>query len=123
MILAFDVGNTFAKWGFVEGGQVVAGGRVLHREPGLAAALAPLELDRRPDRIVAVNVAGPDAMSTLAEWARLRFALPVRYVDARAAHPALRTQYVEPARLGADRWAAAVGGFLTYGACVVADLG
>jgi type III pantothenate kinase len=123
MILAFDVGNTFAKWGFVEGGQVVAGGRVLHRAPGLAAALAPIVLDRRPQRIVAVNVAGPDAMAALAEWSRTRFALPVRNIDARAAHPALRTRYAEPGRLGADRWAAVVGGFLSHGACVVADLG
>jgi len=123
MILAFDVGNTFAKWGFIEGGQVVAGGRVLHRTPGLAAALAPLELDRRPDRIVAVNVAGPAAVAALAAWARTRYALPVGEVDARTPHPSLRTEYAEPSRLGADRWAAAVGGFITYGACIVADLG
>ena len=123
MILAFDVGNSFAKWGFVQAGRVVGGGRVPHREKGLAAALAPLELDRRPDRIVAVNVAGPAAMSALAEWAQSRFALPVRAIDSRATHPLLRSLSAAPGRLAADRWAAAVGGFLGYGACIVADLG
>ena len=46
MILAFDIGNSFAKWGFIQGGKVVAGGRVPHRERGLAAALSSLSLDR-----------------------------------------------------------------------------
>lgn len=123
MILAFDIGNTFAKWGFVQAGKVVAGGRVLHRDAGLAAALQPLSLDRHPSAIIAVNVAGPAAETALAAWAQARFALPVRGLDAQAAHPALRTEYIGASRLGADRWAAAVGGFLTYGACVVADLG
>jgi type III pantothenate kinase len=123
MILAFDIGNTFAKWGFVQAGAVIAGGRVLHREVGLAAALMSLHLDRHPASIVAVNVAGRAAATVLQAWSKERFALPVRHIDAQAPHPALRTLYGGNNLLGADRWAAAVGGFLTYGACVVADLG
>jgi type III pantothenate kinase len=123
MILAFDVGNTFAKWGFFQADRVVAGGKVLHRGRGLAMALAPIELDRRPSAIIAVNVAGPAAAAELEAWARARFALPVRAIDARATHPVLRSRYSEPGRLGADRWAGVVGGFLSYGACIVADLG
>ncbi len=123
MILAFDIGNTFAKWGFVQAGRVVAGGRVLHRDVGLAAALQSLAVDRHPDAIIAVNVAGPEAVAALAAWAEVRFACSVRSIDAQTSHHALRTDYVGATRLGADRWAAAVGGFLTYGACIVADLG
>lgn len=123
MILAFDIGNTFAKWGFVQAGKVVAGGRVLHRERGLAAALDSLALDRRPSSVVAVNVAGPAASAAFEAWAQARFALPVRNIDSLDQHPALRSRYSEASRLGADRWAAAVGGFLGYGACIVADLG
>lgn len=123
MILAFDIGNTFAKWGFVQAGKVVAGGRVLHRERGLEAALASLSLDRHPSSIVAVNVAGPEANSAFEAWAQARFALQVRTIGSQDQHPALRSRYSEASRLGADRWAAAVGGFLGYGACIVADLG
>lgn len=123
MILAFDVGNTFAKWGFVEDGRVLAGGRALHRGRGVAPALAALSLDRRPDSIVAVNVAGPQAEAALERWAHERFGLKVRRIDADRAHPRMRSRYAAPSRLGADRWAAAVGGFLAYGACIVADLG
>lgn len=123
MILAFDVGNTFAKWGFIQAGKVVAGGRVLHRERGLAAALDPLSLDRRPDMIVAVNVAGPAANEALKAWAQARYARPIRTIGSQDQHPALRSRYSEASRLGADRWAGAVGGFLAYGACLVADLG
>ena len=123
MILAFDIGNTFAKWGFVQAGKVVAGGRVLHRAVGLAAALQSLSLDRHPATIIAVNVAGPAAAGALSAWAQARFALSVRSIDAQTPHHALRTEYMGATHLGADRWAAAVGGFLTYGACIVADLG
>lgn len=123
MILAFDVGNTFAKWGFVQGGAVIAGGRALHRAVGLEAALRSLHLDRHPESVIAVNVAGPAAASALADWVQERYALPLCVIDASAKHPALRTLYVGSTPLGADRWAAAVGGFLAYGACVVADLG
>jgi type III pantothenate kinase len=123
MILAFDVGNTFVKWGFIQAEKVVASGRALHREHGLAAALDSLSLDRRPDSIVAVNVAGPRAAEALESWAQARFARAVRSIDSRDRHPALRSRYSETGPLGADRWAAAVGGFVAYGACIVADLG
>lgn len=123
MILAFDIGNSFAKWGFVADDRVLAGGRAPHRGRGVALALAALSLDRRPDSIVAVNVAGPEAEAALERWADERFGLKVRRIDAERAHPKMRSRYATPARLGADRWAAAVGGFLAYGACIVADLG
>ena len=123
MILAFDIGNTFAKWGFIQAGKVVAGGRVLHRDSSLAAALGSLTLDRHPNAIVAVSVAGPAAVAALEAWAKSRFALAVRMIDSRDQHPALRSRYSDASPLGADRWAAAVGGFLGYGACIVADLG
>jgi type III pantothenate kinase len=123
MILAFDVGNTFIKWGFIQADKVVASGRALHRERGLAATLGALSFDRRPDTIVAVNVAGPAAAEALGAWAKARFGHAIRFIDSRDPHPALRSRYSESGRLGADRWAAAVGGFVAYGSCIVADLG
>jgi type III pantothenate kinase len=123
MILAFDIGNTFAKWGFVQDGAVVGGGRAVHRGRGLAAALDGLRLDRVPRRIVAVNVAGAAADAALAVWAERHHRLTVVTVTAATPARRVRTAYREPARLGADRWAAAVGAFHAYGACLVADLG
>lgn len=123
MVLAFDIGNTFAKWGFVQDGAVVGGGRAVHRGRGLAAALDDLRLDRVPRRIVAVNVAGADADSALAAWAERHYRLPIGAVTASTPARRVRTLYREPARLGADRWAAVVGAYHAYGACLVADLG
>lgn len=123
MILAFDVGNTFVKWGFIQADEVVASGRALHRDLGLAVALGSLSLDRRPDEIVAVNVAGPAAADALERWAEARYEHAIRFIDSRDGHPALRSRYSAAGRLGADRWAAVVGGFVAYGACIVADLG
>jgi type III pantothenate kinase len=123
MILAFDIGNTFAKWGFVHDGAVVGGGRVLHRGRGLAPALESIRLDRLPRKVVAVNVAGAAADDALRAWADRHHHLPVAFIAAATPARKLRTVYREPARLGADRWAAAVGAFHAYGACLVADLG
>lgn len=123
MILAFDIGNTFAKWGFVHDGAVVGGGRVLHRGRGLAAALETIRLDRVPGKVVAVSVAGAAADDALRAWSERRHHLPVAFVAAATPARKVRTAYREPARLGADRWAAAVGAFHAYGACLVADLG
>jgi type III pantothenate kinase len=122
MILAFDIGNTFAKWGFLQGGRLVAGGRAVHRGRGLDAALAELHDERRPTRVLAVNVAGAASAAALERWSIARFGIAPETVDASAPHPAVRSEYAA-GKLGADRWAAAVGAYLTYGPCLVADLG
>ncbi len=123
MILAFDIGNTFAKWGFVHDGAVVGGGRAVHRGRGLAAALDVLRLERIPRKVVAVNVAGAAAAAALDAWALRHYGAPVEFVTASTAATKVRSVYAAPAELGADRWAAIVGGFHRYGACLVADLG
>lgn len=123
MVLAFDIGNTFAKWGFVHDDAVVGGGRMLHRGRGLAAALGDLHLDRAPRAVVAVNVAGAAADAALTAWAAQHGGLPVTMVTAATPARRLRTAYRDPVRLGADRWAAVVGAYHAYGACLVADLG
>lgn len=123
MILAFDIGNTFAKWGFVQDGAVVGGGRAVHRGRGLAATLEAARFDRVPHRVVAVNVAGPEAEAALAAWAERHHRLGVEPITTATSAKRVRTAYRDPARLGADRWAAAVGAFHAYGACLVADLG
>lgn len=123
MILAFDIGNTFAKWGFAHDGAIVGGGRVLHRGRGLAAALEAIRLDRVPRKIVAVSVAGAPADDALRAWSERHHHLPVAFVAATTPARRVRTAYRDPARLGADRWAAAVGAFHAYGPCLVADLG
>jgi len=123
MILAFDIGNSFAKWGFVQDGTVVGGGRVLHRGRGLVEALESIRLERTPQKLVAVNVAGPVAEDVLRSWAGRQLKVPVEVVAAAAPARRVRTAYLEPTKLGVDRWAAVVGGFHAHGACLIADLG
>lgn len=123
MILAFDIGNTFAKWGFVHDGAVVGGGRAMHRGRNLAVALDGLRLERIPHKVVAVNVAGAAAGEALDAWALRHYGVPAEFVTAATAATKVRSAYAASAQLGADRWAAIVGGFHSYGACLVADLG
>jgi type III pantothenate kinase len=108
MLLLVDAGNTRVKWAVAEPGAApgewVAHGAVLHAElDGLAAAWAPHA--HALTRAIVSNVAG-EAMR-----ARLAALLPVApsWFVSRPELAGLSNRYREPARLGADRFAAALG--------------
>jgi type III pantothenate kinase len=106
MRLVLDVGNSALKWGLVDDRGVHDAGRVLHREVGIAAALAslPTGLADHPD-IVGVNVAGPAAAISVEEWARGA----VGWVQVSDAAAGVRNGYLQPRQLGVDRWVALIG--------------
>jgi len=108
MMLLVDAGNTRVKWA-VAGpgaapGEWIAQGAVLHADlDRLAAAWAPHA--QAFTRAIVANVAG-DAMRE-----RLAALLPVAptWFVSRPELAGLRNRYRDPARLGADRFAAALG--------------
>jgi type III pantothenate kinase len=120
-LLVIDAGNSRIKWGLHENGGWIERG-----------ALATAEADRLSDafsrlasaeRVIAANVAGAPAAERIAE-AVSRFGLRVQWVEAREEQCGVRNTYAEPARLGADRWAALIGARqLHAGACVVVNAG
>lgn len=122
MTLLLDVGNARVKAGLARAGGVLDLGHAAYREAGLGVALDGLGLPAA-GRIVAALVAGPAAAGALERWAEARGASLVR-VRPRAEAAGVRCGYPEPARLGADRWAALAGARgLTEGPCIVVDAG
>ena len=104
MILAIDCGNSRLKWGASQDGRWIARG---------AAAYA-------------------DAQRLAADWSALaalapqleRLPVPVQWIRAQARQCGVENGYRDPAKLGADRWAALIGArALHRGACVVVMAG
>lgn len=122
-VLELDVGNTRLKWRWLDGAdQRLAAGAVARTEglppwPSLGCGAPAVAV-----RIV--SVAGPEFDAELgrtllaAGFAAPRFARPV------AALGRLRCGYLEPERLGADRWVALVAASrVAPGPCAVLDAG
>jgi type III pantothenate kinase len=106
MLLLVDAGNTRVKWAIaVDGaapGEWVAHGAAAHADlDSLGAAWAA----HAPTRAIVSNVAG------VALGERLAALLPVApsWFVSRAELAGLRNRYRDPSRLGADRFAAALG--------------
>ena len=107
MLLLIDAGNTRIKWALAEPGAApgngVASGAVAHAELNHRPASWQ---GRRITRAVVANVAG----SKLRD--QLQLMIPVKAVDwfvARRELDGLRNVYRNPAQLGCDRFAAALG--------------
>jgi type III pantothenate kinase len=122
VILLVDVGNTRVKWALGQGGELTDAGVAEHLADGLAATLESAWARlRKPLRIVACNVAGETAAGILTGWALGRWGVTPEFIGATESACGLRNGYSEPARLGADRWAAMVGAWSLRGGplCVV----
>lgn len=109
MILVADVGNSRCKWAQLEGGTLRGHGSV----PYVAATLAAT-LDEhwhalgRPEQVVACSVGGREVAQVLSSWVGSVWGVECRLVKPMAAGYGVTNAYVEPATLGADRWAALV---------------
>lgn len=104
MILCLDAGNTRLKWGLRDRAAWRGQGVLEHEETGRLADLLPEGVTR----VVACNVAGAEVELRIeALAATLGFAL--EWFVSTAAARGVTNGYDDPARLGADRWAALLG--------------
>lgn len=104
MILCLDAGNTRLKWGL----RAADGWRGQGAVARAAIADLAADLPARPARIVACNVAGPAAAAAI-ETLAARLGAPLAWFRSAAAAGGVVNGYDDPARLGADRWAALLG--------------
>lgn len=127
MTLLLDLGNSRLKAGLaLPDGSVRVLGEAAHREAGMAAALAAALGGGRPPAGSAwcANVAGREAGVALAAALGALGGGPLEFLRARAEAGGVRCAYAEPARLGADRWAALLGARgLAQTDCLVVDAG
>ncbi len=105
--LLVDLGNSRLKWARADAPGAMEAAD--WRQTGL-----PDLLDRhwsalpRPDAVAAACVAPEAVRRQLADWVAARWGVEVFFVSAERGWPGLACGYRQPARLGADRWAAVV---------------
>ncbi len=120
MNLLVDLGNSRLKWALAQGREWCSGGFTY------GVQIAP-DLERdwsgmgRPRHIVAASVGSAERVRALTSWVQDRWALPVHLLEPGRSQLGVTNTYDEPARLGADRWAALIATRHRYtgSACVV----
>jgi len=119
--LLLDIGNTRVKWARPEGGKLAAQGAALHLDDQLPQALAQAFEGPNPKRVLACNVAGPLVGKAISDLCHDRYSLQPEFLISSAEQCGVKNGYTDPARLGADRWAALIGAFHEFGgpACVI----
>lgn len=125
MMVLVDAGNSGIKWGTLKRGKVEARGAFLHVTADLDSALTAAwqELER-PERVVVANVAGEIVSEGLRDWCEAHWSLVPQEITAEAERFGVTNAYLEPARLGVDRWAALVAARESVkGAVCIVDCG
>lgn len=102
--LCIDAGNTRLKWGLHEDAGWLARGALVHADIGSLAG----QLPSPPHRILACNVAGPAVAAQIEAFAAT-LGIPFEWFRSTASACGVANGYDDPARLGADRWAALIG--------------
>ena len=122
MLLLVDIGNTRLKAASVGAAGLARRAAVPTATPEAWAAWAAT-VDG-PTRVVVANVAGSRVADAFAALATAHWGLTPEFVRPdRAAH-GMRTVYRDPARLGVDRWLAALAAWRAQGGpVVVIDMG
>ncbi len=125
MILVVDIGNTRIKWARISGRRLVDPGDAVHDQiPGPALESLADATPDRPDRVVAVNVAGDGFVTAFTEMVKRRWDLAPEFVSTEPRGYGVRCAYADPSRMGSDRWVALIAGFrLAAGAACVIDAG
>ena len=122
MILVVDIGNARIKWACVTRHGLADRGEAAHgRVPGAALEALDEAAPAGPDRVVAVNVAGEGMASSLSKYVNRRWNVQCEFVATAQEGHGVRCAYLDPSRMGADRWVALIAGFRLAGgpACVI----
>jgi len=110
VILLVDIGNSRVKWALSDGGVFQEQGAAAHKGAPIGdvftAAWGSLAA---PRRVLAANVAGNAVAAALRAWANVAWGLDVEFLVPRRKACGVTNAYIEPQRLGADRWAALIG--------------
>jgi type III pantothenate kinase len=109
-MLLIDAGNTRIKWATARDGALACHGHSAHRGRALDEALRPIaELDGRPSRVIASNVAGEPLAAKLRDVVDQRFGVTLEMAKVRREAFGLRIAYEQSSHLGSDRWLAMIG--------------
>lgn len=124
MNIYIDIGNSRFKSARFEDGQLEPLETIPWRDEDVAERLDKVWKGLSPEKIVVCNVAGDRVMPQLHAWCEQRLGIVPHEVQSEARFGELRNGYLEPAKLGTDRWAAMIGAAAEHnGALCVIDSG
>jgi type III pantothenate kinase len=125
--LLLDVGNSRIKWAWLdEQGALSCGAPGLHAQESAAAIIERVAAGGvSPDQVVVSHVGSAVLRDSLQTAITARWpGVEVHWLRARAQACGVRCAYADPARLGADRWAALIGARSRWpGAVAILDFG
>jgi len=121
VILLLDIGNTRIKWARLEKGKLGSQEVATHLEAELGPVLRQVFDGPAPERVLASNVAGPLIAAAIRETCEDRFGKRPELLIPAPEACGVKNGYKDPARLGADRWAAVIGAYRHGGGpvCIV----
>jgi type III pantothenate kinase len=120
--LLVDIGNTRIKSAYWSAGVLEPGPVFPSHAPHSFDAWATL--DPAPARVLVSNVAGAEIARSLAQAVAALWGLQAEFITPSGRLGDFATRYREPARLGVDRWLAALAAWRECaGACCVLDMG
>jgi len=121
--LLIDIGNTSLKAAWLEGGQLLPLQRQRHESDPLSA-FASLAVPRAPRDVWVVHVVDRELEPAIEDLVRLRWSCRVHFARSEHHRDGLSNAYLDPAKLGADRWVAMVAAWRQHrGAAIVVDAG
>ncbi|MEW5757378.1 MAG: type III pantothenate kinase [Pseudomonadota bacterium] len=120
-----DVGNSALKWAVLERGALTKHGRCRYDLRELQAQLdASWGAVAKPPAAFVVSVGAPKVSKVVAEWMERHWGITPHFIVSSAERLGIRNAYVEPERLGADRWVGMIAAYHKVGAAVcVVDCG
>jgi len=122
MRLLIDIGNTRIKWTALTDGVLGVSGEILHRPDHDATAVAFLEqIEKKPDQVLAANVAGQAVGESIRAAVRTRWDLPVDFAVTQTVAGQVTNGYEDYRQMGVDRWLAILAAYDHYhqAVCVV----
>lgn len=114
MIITVDIGNSRIKSAQWSDGVIVARSVAVYDKSGASDVGNSLALDslfesvHKPARVFAVCVAHDDLRAALEEWVQKNWQLEVGFLETADRYGDIVNAYTDPAKHGADRWAALV---------------
>ncbi|MCX2979464.1 type III pantothenate kinase [Halieaceae bacterium IMCC14734] len=107
MILQIDIGNTRVKWRFGNGPEMLERGD--HPRAEIAMLLETIPTSITPAAVWVASVAGESIATELGQACQQRWGLTPWFAESSAQVLGLQNSYVEPGRMGVDRWLAMLG--------------
>jgi type III pantothenate kinase len=125
MILLLDIGNTRLKWAQLEGTTLGAQHASVHTDGEVGVTLERLfDEVSRPERVLISNVGGAEIGGTCAAAISERWGVTPEFVVSSARAAGVTNAYLEPNKLGVDRWLAVIAAYaLSAGAACIVSVG